>query len=160
MGHIYGGHVCLAGRQGTLSVPLSPEDKQEKVHTSFLRRIAGMGKAVPKASLYKESGRYPLMLQWLLLAAMFWNKMADRRESALIHMAYKDNVELTLRRKKCWTWHFLKAMSAIGAIKNAAAIKVQGRRTLQEMCRTCLSRLWNCILKEEMLESKACMFLD
>ena len=107
--------------------PLSPENRPEKVHTAFLRRISGMGKAVHKASLYKEYGRYPLMLQWLVLAARFWNKMADRSESALIRMAYKDNVELMLRGEKCWTWHFLKAMVAIGAIKNAA-VPIQGAR--------------------------------
>ena len=113
--------------------PLSLENKPEKVHTAFLRRISGMGKAVHKASLYKEYGRCPLMLQWLVLAARYWNKMADRGESALIRMAYKDNVELMLRGKKCWTWHFLKAMSAIGAINNAAAVKVQGTRTAKNV---------------------------
>ena len=95
-----GAHVCLAGSKMD---PRSPENKPEKVHTAFLRRISGMGKAVHQASLDKEYGRYPLMLQWLILAARFWNKMADRSESALIHMAYKDSVELMLRGKKCWT---------------------------------------------------------
>ena len=83
--------------------PLSSEKKPEKVHTAFLRRISGIGKSVHQASLYKEYGRYPLMLQWLVLAARFWNKMAKRSESALTNMAYKDNVELMLRGKKCWT---------------------------------------------------------
>ena len=139
--------------------PLSPENKPEKVHTAFLRRISGMGKAVHKVSLYKEYGRCPLMLQWLVLAARFWNKMADRGESALIRMAYKDNVELMLRGKKCWTWHFLKAMSAIGAINNAAAVKVQGRRTAKNVQDT-VEKVMNMHFDEEMVESKAYMFLD
>ena len=139
--------------------PLSPENRPEKVHTAFLRRISGMGKAMHKASLYKEYGRYPLMLQWLVLAARFWNKMADRSESALIRMAYKDNVELMLRGKKCWTWHFLKAMVAIGAIKNAAAFKVQGKKTAKNVQDTA-EKIMQRHFDEEMVESKAYMFLD
>ena len=118
-----------------------------------------MGKAVHKASLYKEYGRYPLMLQWLVLAARFWNKMADKSESALIRMAYKDNVELMLRGKKCWTWHFLKAMAAIGAIKNAAAFKVQGKKTAKNVQDTA-EKIMQRHFDEEMVESKAYMFLD
>jgi hypothetical protein len=44
--------------------PLNPENRPEKVHTAFLRQLSGMGKAVHKASLYKEFGREPLMLHW------------------------------------------------------------------------------------------------
>ena len=114
--------------------------------------ISGMGKAVHKASLYKEYGRCPLMLQWLVLAARFWNKMADRGESALIRMAYRDNVELMLRGKKCWTWYLAKAMSAIGAINNAAAGKVQGRRTAKNVQDT-VEKVMNMHFDEEMVES-------
>ena len=139
--------------------PLNCENKPEKVHTAFLRRISGMGKSVHKASLYKEYGRYPLMLQWLVLAARFWNKMAERRESALINMAYKDNVKLMLRGKKCWTWHFLKAMLAIGAIENEAAFQVQGRKTEKNVHDT-VEKVSRMHFDEEMVENKAWLFFD
>ena len=85
--------------------------------------------------------------------------MADRNESALPRMAWKGNVELMLRGEKCWTWHFVKAMSAIGAIKNAAAVEVQGRRTARNVQDT-VEKIMHIHFHEEMVESKAYMFLD
>ena len=47
-----------------------------------------MGKSVHKESLYKEFARYPIMAQWLVLAARWWNSMADKEEGILAHKAF------------------------------------------------------------------------
>ena len=51
--------------------PLKVDNTVEKVICSFLRLLARLGKSVLKESLYKEFGKYPLMVQWLVLAK-FW----------------------------------------------------------------------------------------
>ena len=50
-------------------------------------------------------------------------------------------------------------MSAIGAIKDAAAIKVQGRRTVRNVQDT-VKKIMQLHFDENMVESKACIFLD
>lgn len=101
-----------------LKDPLSPKITPERVHTDFLRQVSGMPKFVHKASLYKEMGREPLMVQWLVLAARLWNNCCDRDPTAIMHMALKDNVDLMLSNcRTCWSYCFFKAMHAIGVIK-------------------------------------------
>jgi hypothetical protein len=68
---------------------LNLDNMPEKAHTGFSRQLSEMGKAVHKAYLYKEFGRKPLMLQWLILAARLRNKMVGRDEKALMNMALK-----------------------------------------------------------------------
>ena len=50
-------------------------------------------------------------------------------------------------------------MSAIVAVKNAAAIKVQGRRTARNVQDT-VEKIMQLHCDEEVVESKACIFLD
>jgi hypothetical protein len=98
--------------------PLSRNNGPERVHTDFLRQLSGMPKFVHKASLYKEMGREPLMLQWLVLAARLWNNMCDKDQGAILHSAFKDNVVLMLNKSRdCWSYHFLKAMHTIGILQ-------------------------------------------
>ena len=97
--------------------PLSRGNEPERVHTDFLRQLSGMPRFVHKASLYKEMGRDPLMLQWLVLTARFWNSLSEKDTEAIAHVALKDNVELMLSKcKACWSYHFFRAMHTIGVI--------------------------------------------
>ena len=78
-----------------------------------------MPKFAHKASLYKEMGREPLMLQWLILSARMWNSMCARDSGAIMYMAFADNLELMLKKcRSCWSYHFLKAMHTIGVLKH------------------------------------------
>ena len=123
-----------------------------------LAQKSGMGKSVHKASLYKEFGRDPLMVQWLALAARLWNKMTQRNENALMRMAFSDNIVLALRGKRCWAWHFLRAMSTIGIIK-ASAWQVQGRKTAANVQETTV-RVLQLFFDEEKVEHMARIFFD
>ena len=152
--HIWGPYMFTRWAKN----PLNPGNKPEKVHTAFLRQISGMGKSVHKASLYKEFGRDPLMVQWLVLAARLWNKMTQRDENALMRMAFSDNLVLALRGKRCWAWHFLQAMSTIGIIK-ATAWQVQGRKTAANVQETTV-RVLQLFFDEEKVEHMARIFFD
>lgn len=102
-----------------LKDPLNRKNAPERVHTDFLRQVSGMPKFVHKASLYKEMGREPLMVQWLVLAARLWNNCCDRDPTAIMHMALKDNIKLMLGKcRTCWSYCFFKAMHAIGVIQH------------------------------------------
>ena len=99
--------------------PLNKQNDPEKVHCDFLRQVSGMPKFAHKASLYKEMGREPLMLQWLILSARMWNSMCARDSGAIMYMAFADNLELMLKKcRSCWSYHFLKAMHTIGVLKH------------------------------------------
>ena len=138
--------------------PLNPSNRPEKVHTQFLRQLSGMGKSVHKPTLYKEFGREPLMVQWLVLAARLWNKMCDRDDKTLIHMAFLDNIMLMLRSKKCWAWHFMRAMSTIGVL-DEKSWQVQGRKTAGNL-KEALGRVVLLSFDEEEVEIMAKRFFN
>jgi hypothetical protein len=101
--------------------PLARENEPERVHTDFLRQISGMPKHVHKASLYREFGRKPLMVQWLVLAARWWNNLASKEEDSIGYKAFRDNVGMmTVQRgdSPIWSTLFLKAMYRIGVLKH------------------------------------------
>jgi hypothetical protein len=87
------------------------------VHWEFLKLITGMGKSVHKEALYKEFGRSPIMRQWPVLAARWWNNMAEKKHTTLAYKAFKD--DLILMRQgcsACWSWQFLRAMTTIKVV--------------------------------------------
>lgn len=114
--HIWGPSVF----NSFLQDPLSSKNALEKIHADFLRLLAGMGRSVHKEALYKEFGRYPLMVQWLVLAARWWNTVAEKDQGALAFKALRDDVLLMLDGKSCWSRQFLDAMSTIKVIANSA----------------------------------------
>ena len=103
----YGAHVWGPSMfQKFLYKPLDVDNAVEDVHCSFLRLLAGLGKSVHKESLYKEFGRYPLMVQWLVLTARWWNTVLGKSQGCLALRALRDDVSLMLKQKQCWSRQF------------------------------------------------------
>lgn len=87
----------------------------EKVHLEYLRIISGAPKHVHVESLYREYGRYPLMVQWIKLAARWWNKLCDKKDT-LAHKALIEDIKLMLEGcNNCWTYSLFNAMSVLTA---------------------------------------------
>jgi hypothetical protein len=100
--------------------PLNRNNGPEKVHTDFLRQISGMPKFVHKMSLYREFGRQPLLVQWLVLAARWWNNLASKEEDSIGYTAWCANIELMIKqqgKQPIWASLFLKAMHKIGVLQ-------------------------------------------
>jgi hypothetical protein len=112
----YGAHVWGPSMfQEFLRDPLDSKNKLERVHWEFLKLKTGMGKSVHKEALCKEFGRYPIMRQWLVLAARWWNTMAEH--TILAYKAFKD--DLIVMGQGCsayWSWLFLDAMTIIKVV--------------------------------------------
>ena len=96
--------------------PLNADNAVEEVHCSCFRLLAELGKSVHKESLYKEFDRYPLLVQWLVLAARWWNTVLGKRQGCLALKALKDDVSLMLKHKRCWSRQVFVAMSTIKVI--------------------------------------------
>ena len=99
--------------------PLNRGNNPEQVHTDFLRQISGMPRNVQKMSLYREYGRQPFMVQWLVLAARWWNNLACKDEDSIGYKAWHANIGLMAQGKdKVWSTLFLKAMHKIGILQD------------------------------------------
>lgn len=112
----------MFAKYGCKKDTLMRQNAPEKVQTDFLRQISGMPKFVQKMSLYREFGRQPLMVQWLVLAARWWNKLTSKEEGSIGLATWQENVELMLLqkgKKPIWSSLFLKAMHKIGVLKEA-----------------------------------------
>ena len=101
--------------------PLNRSNLPEKVHTDFLRQISGMPQFVHKMSLYREFGRRPLMVQWLVLAARWWNNLATKEEDSIGFIAWCANLRMMILQQgkfPIWSTLFLKAMHKIGVLRH------------------------------------------
>ena len=57
------------------------------------------------------------MVQWLVLAARWWNTVLGKSQGCLALKALKDDVSLMLNHKQCWSRQFFDAMSTIKVIE-------------------------------------------
>ena len=104
--------------------PLNIDNAVEKVHCqscgSFLRLLAGLVKSVHKESLYKELGGYPLIVQWLVLAARtLWNTVLGKSQGFLASKALGDDVPLMLIINNAGPGSFFYAMSTAKVIEKS-----------------------------------------
>lgn len=150
----YGAHIWGPSMFARfLHDPHNSQNMAEQVHCDFLRWMSGVGGHVHKQSLYKEFGRYPLMLQWLRLAARWWNRMADKANDTLAHQAFHGDVELMLAgtNTSCWSRQFLEAMTRIKVV-NTVQWHPRWHATKEQI--TALR------FDEELVEHQAQLYLD
>jgi hypothetical protein len=57
------------------------------------------------------------MRQWLVLAARWWNNMAEKEHTSFAYKAFKDDMILMGQGcSACWAWQFLDAMTTIKVV--------------------------------------------
>ena len=83
---------------------LNVDNAVEYAHSSILTLLAGLGKSVHKGSLYKEFGRYSLMVQCRLPFSSQVVEYSIGGKSGL-----SDDVLLILNLNQCWLRQFLDA---------------------------------------------------
>ncbi len=88
----------------------------EKVHTSYLRIMTGVGRSACIDVLYRDLHRLPVMYHWVVLAVRWWNRMsvAQEGEGALARCAWLEDVKLALAGcSACWSSMLLNALSSL-----------------------------------------------
>lgn len=110
--HIWGPAMFAKRLQST------PYNTQaEKVHTSFLRIMAGSIKGVSTDVLYRDMHRLPIMYHWVVLAVRWWTKLSDSRDDeprSLAGCVWREDVSLALEGcKDCWSYHVLRTLCSL-----------------------------------------------
>jgi sorting nexin-29 len=89
--------------------------KAEKVHTSYLRIMTGVGKGAALDVVYRDLHRLPVVYHWVALAVRWWNRMQlshGRESQCMASYAWVEDVKLALAgSKSCWSFHVLSAMA-------------------------------------------------
>jgi len=70
--------------------------KSERVHTSYLRIMAGASKSTCLDVIYRDFHRMPVMYHWVVLAVRWWTKMSGARQSeqSMACRAWVEDVKL------------------------------------------------------------------
>ena len=88
----------------------------DKVHISYLRRMAGVGDSCIEV-LLRDFNRTPVMHHWVLLAARWFMALKYMPSDRLAHCAWLADIELVLAGcRDCWTYKLLHTMSLLGVI--------------------------------------------
>lgn len=75
---------------------------QEKFQLGFLKRILGVCLSTRGEVVLGEFGRYPMQHRLLLQTLKYLNRILAMDPSRLLHLAFKEQLELVRRGKKCW----------------------------------------------------------
>jgi sorting nexin-29 len=115
----YGSHVwgpmLIAKHVADLSA--TTKNQADKLHTWFLRSMAGAGKSVSISVLLQDFNRLPIWHRWIKLAARWWVKVRDMTIDRLAHNVWLADVQLMLEGcQTCWAWSFLRAMTDLKLI--------------------------------------------
>jgi hypothetical protein len=88
--------------------------KAEKVQTSYLRIMTGVGKGAALDVVYRDLHRLPVVYHWVALAVRWWNRMQLAHagtSQCMASYAWVEDVKLALEGSKvCWSFHVLSAM--------------------------------------------------
>lgn len=89
----------------------------EKVHTSFLRIMAGAEMGTSTDVLYRDMHRTPIMYHWVVLAVRWWTKLSDTRDDeprSLAGCVWREDVQLALAGcRDCWSYGVLETLSLL-----------------------------------------------
>jgi Reverse transcriptase (RNA-dependent DNA polymerase) len=103
----------------TSDVAYSQWSAADKVHISYLRRMAGVGQ-VSVEVLMRDFNRAPVMHHWVVLAARWFMTLRQMSSDRLAHCAWVADIELMLDGCcGCWTYKLLNTMSYLGVIDRA-----------------------------------------
>ena len=97
--------------------PFNP--KSEKVHTAYLRIMAGAGKSTSLDVIYRDFHRLPIMYHWVVLAVRWWNKMSQAQQGgpSMAGCAWVEDVKLAVAGcATCWSSHVLRTMCSLGLL--------------------------------------------
>ena len=99
----------------------------DKVHISYLRRMAGVGN-VSIEVLMRDFNRAPVMHHWVSLAARWFMALKQMPSDRLAHCAWVADIDLMLDGCcGCWTYKLLQTMSRLEVIDGAAVWDQTGR---------------------------------
>ena len=109
---VWGPEIFAGKLRNPLNLP------SEKVHTNYLRIMAGVGNGADKVMLMREFGRYPVMWHWVALATRFWIRAIKMGSHKLVCKALRADIELMLAGcKKCWSYYLLQSLTIVGVVQ-------------------------------------------
>ena len=109
---VWGPEIFAGKLRNPLNLP------SEKVHTNYLRIMAGVGSGADKVMLMREFGRYPVMWHWVALATRFWIRAIKMGSHKLVCKALRADIELMLAGcKKCWSYYLLQSLTIVGVVQ-------------------------------------------
>ena len=111
---VWGPEIFAGKLRNPLNLP------SEKVHTNYLRIMAGVGNGADKVMLMREFGRYPVMWHWVALATRFWIRAIKMGSHKLVCKALRADIELMLAGcKKCWSYYLLQSLTIVGVVQDS-----------------------------------------
>jgi hypothetical protein len=100
--------------------PYTAWSDAEKVHVSYLRTMAGVGKCCIEV-LMRDFNRRPIMHHWVLLAARWFMTLKCMSDDRLAHCAWVADIDLMLGGcRDCWTYNLLHTMSLLGVLSRTS----------------------------------------
>ena len=115
----YGAHVWGPSMfQRFLHDPLNVDNAVERCIAPFSGSWLGWGSLYIKSHCTRSLAGNGLMVQWLVLAARWWNTVLGESQGCLaLTKALGDDVSLiSMKHKQCWSRELLDAMSTIKVI--------------------------------------------
>ena len=115
--HVWGPELFSSG------TPLSKQHNNgaEKVHISYLRMLAGVGKRTCTDVIMRDFCRRPVMHHWVVLAARWFAKLASMPQDKLARHAWLADIDLMLAGcTKCWTHQLLRTLTSLQVLQRPA----------------------------------------
>jgi hypothetical protein len=135
--HVWGPELFSAGKLAAASMPSSAD----KVHTNFLRMMAGVGKVTCTDVLLRDFARHPVMHHWVVLAVRWFAKLGAMSPDRMAHHAWLQDIALMMSGcQKCWTFQVLSTLSSLHLLERAAwdALLPDSSITSEDIQRICV----------------------
>lgn len=97
------------------------DHEAERVQIEFLRLISKAPKNTHIPTLYREYGRYPLVIRWIKYAARWWKHIREDSEpgTTLAYETLCSNVQLMIDGcNSCWAYKFFCALDCFGILES------------------------------------------
>ena len=141
--------LALAAAQRPVS-GASGHSAPELHHHRTLRRLLGLPKRAPIATILAEAGQPPLHISWLVRAARFWNSLLDAPAGSITHAVVEAGLQMAADNAGVpagqlpWLAQLTQAMAAAGVDFDptqregisAAAVRSTALRRYQQQVET------------------------
>jgi hypothetical protein len=138
--HVWGPELFSGGKLVAMVRP----SKSDKVHTDYLRMMAGAGKSTCTDVLLRDFGRNPVMHHWVVLASRWFAKLGAMPPGRMAHHAWLADITIMMAGcKKCWTFQILSTLTSLGVLQQASwdATLVGSEITSEDIQRICVSEV-------------------
>ncbi len=85
----------------------------EHVQKMFIRRLLGVAKRSPVATLFSETGMWPIKYRRIMLALRYWQYALSLPNDHLLSYAFADSMTLARTRKASWIGDLARVCAAL-----------------------------------------------